>query len=288
MTKEAIPVSVLGREDYEFKVIPVGGPTDYDFHRPHRHEYFEFFLFEKGGGSHFIDFVEHSIRDQSVHIVLPRQIHLVKRKAEASGYVIICTQHFMNLIGKIYYPQLQQCVANAPLIPLDTNTFTAMTHSLANIATELNTHTPLAQELVRNYAAIFFTQCIRAALARPAQQQSEQQAHEPELYKQFMLLLEAHFSDRQSVAYYADCLSVTPKVLNNAIRKATSRTCVDLIQERCILEAKRLLLYTTKNIKQIAFELNFRDVSYFTRFFTRLEQMSPKEFKQYWEEKYHS
>jgi AraC-like DNA-binding protein len=288
MTKEAIPVSVLKREDHEFKVIPVGGPTDYDFQRPHRHEYFEFFLFEKGGGSHFIDFVEYPIRDHSIHIVFPRQIHLVKRKAQASGYVIICTQHFMNLIGQVYYTQLQQCIGAIPHLALSEAEFAEVYRCIGHLTRELSAHTPLAQELVRNYSAIFFTQCIRAAMLQLALGDQPQQLHEPELYRQFMNLLEHNFTERQSVAFYAEAMNVTPKVLNNALRKATGKTCVDMIQERCMLEAKRLLLYTDKNIKQIAFDLNFRDMSYFTRFFSRLEEMSPKEFKHHWEEKYHS
>jgi AraC-like DNA-binding protein len=51
------------------------------------------------------------------------------------------------------------------------------------------------------------------------------------------------------------------------------------IQERRILEAKRLLLYSLKPVKEIAYELGFEDIQTFSRFFKKIEKISPSDFK---------
>ena len=53
--------------------------NDYDFSEPHRHDYFEFFYFEKGGGNHVIDFKEFEIQENSIQIVAPGQVHQINR-----------------------------------------------------------------------------------------------------------------------------------------------------------------------------------------------------------------
>lgn len=282
------PLTTIPEAGHELRVLPLGDFTPYDFQKPHRHEYFEFFIFNTGGGTHFIDFVAHPIKSMSVHIVFPRQIHLVKRKAEATGYVLICSRHFMNLLDKIFYSQLLNHNYQAPCISLDKNTFDEIAGLVPRLESELKTGGALAQQLSRSYISIFLSQCIRHTPQQEEALPSGYTIHDWEIYKRFTALLDEHFLDKQQVSFYAGSLSLTAKVLNNCIRRVVDKTCADLIQERSLLEAKRLLLYTDESIKEIAFRLNFKDSSYFTRFFSRMEHKTPKEFKQYWEEKYHS
>ncbi|NPA08854.1 MAG: helix-turn-helix domain-containing protein, partial [Chlorobi bacterium] len=49
--------------------------------------------------------------------------------------------------------------------------------------------------------------------------------------------------------------------------------------QRIFLEAKRLLLFTDKSVKEITYELGFEDVSYFSNFFKRLSGNTPVSFK---------
>lgn len=286
-----IPVNALPANAHELKVMPLGDFTPYDFARPHRHEYFEFFIFDSGGGSHFIDFIEYPIQDQSVHIVFPQQIHLVKRTAQAKGHVMICSRHFMNLLGKIYYTQLLNHNYTAPTLGFDSAAFTELRHTSLKLEQELlHQDSLLSSQLAQNYLSIFLSECIRRTAAGKNDEvaHSSYSQHDWAMYKRFSELMDEHFLDKQSVAFYAATLAVSPKVLNNCIKKVVNKTCVELIQERSLLEAKRLLLYTDESIKEIAFALNFKDSSYFTRFFTLKENKTPKAFKAYWEEKYHS
>jgi AraC family transcriptional regulator, transcriptional activator of pobA len=285
-----IPLNNLPKGDNELKVIPLGHFTPYDYFKPHRHSYFEFFVFEKGGGSHFIDFVEYPILDCSVHIVFPQQIHLVKRTANARGSIIICSKHFMNLLGKFFFTQLSQNNHNAPCLIFDNEVFATIIKLVSNLEIELKANTLLSYHLSQNYTSIFLSHCIRhsSAMLHEETHNPRYGAHEWEVYKKFEDLTEQFFMEKLTVAFYAQKMAITTKVLNTCIKKVLGKTAVELLQEKTLIEAKRLLLHSDESIKEIAYKLNFKDSSYFTRFFTKYENQTPKEFKQYWEQKYHS
>ncbi|MBK7964524.1 MAG: hypothetical protein IPK10_03935 [Bacteroidetes bacterium] len=76
-----IPIHDLEEhEKKEIKMIELDKALKNDATEPHRHHYFECFVFLKGGGTHIVDFVEFPIESNSIHIVTPGQVHKVKRK----------------------------------------------------------------------------------------------------------------------------------------------------------------------------------------------------------------
>jgi AraC family transcriptional regulator, transcriptional activator of pobA len=282
-----IPVNILPKEKRLVQVIPLGDEMPYDFRRPHRHEYFEFFVFNNGGGSHFIDFTEHKIADHSVHIIFPSQIHLLKR-AGARGNIIICLKEFMNSLDKLFYSQLFRHNYTAPAINFTKEKFQEILHCVNSLRDELKDSSMLSTELAKSYLTIFLSCCIRRNEEMPESNGTTSHQPDIEIFRKFSNLLDKKFMEKAGVSDYASDLAITPKVLNNCIKKLTGKTTIDLIQERTLTEAKRLLLYTDMTSKEIAYTLNFTDTSYFTRFFTRLEGKTPSAFKAYWEEKYHS
>lgn len=100
-----------------------------------------------------------------------------------------------------------------------------------------------------------------------------------DIFRKFNLLVEGNFREEHSVAYYAGLLNKSPKTLSNIFALYNDKTPQQIIQLRIILEAKRLLYYTTKSVKQITYELGFEDPAYFCNFFKRHTQLSPVEFR---------
>ena len=99
------------------------------------------------------------------------------------------------------------------------------------------------------------------------------------LIKEFNFLVEKHFKSLTKVADYALLLHKSPKTLANIFHKYIDKTPIKIINERRLLEAKRLLKYTDKTIQEISSELNFKDIQSFSHFFkTRLNQ-SPSNFR---------
>ena len=86
--------------------------------------------------------------------------------------------------------------------------------------------------------------------------------------------------DKRQVQHYAAQLSVSPNYLNILTRKHLGKTALDLINERVLLEVKRLLLRTDLAISEIAWQSGFNELSYFSRFFKRHTGMTPVQFRE--------
>ena len=224
-----------------------------------------------------------------MHIVFPGQIHLLRRKG-AVGLIFVCRPEFMNSLGKIFYTQLYQERYTNPCITFSPEAFEGLLSLCARLQEEEKSNALFAPELIRSYMSVFISTCIREGTTEKDLNSTEGRHHpsDLDLYSRFKLLLENNYTEKQSVDFYAQELAVSARTLSNTLKMLTGKTCVQLLQDRTLLEAKRLLLYTDKSCKEIAFELNFKDTSYFTRFFTRLEGSTPSAFKASWEEKYHS
>jgi AraC family transcriptional activator of pobA len=100
-----------------------------------------------------------------------------------------------------------------------------------------------------------------------------------DIFRKFHLLVEGKFREEHSVNYYAGILNKSPKTLSNMFSLYNDKTPLQIIQARILLEAKRLLYYTTKSVKQVTYELGFEDPAYFCNFFKRHTAMSPNEFR---------
>lgn len=97
--------------------------------------------------------------------------------------------------------------------------------------------------------------------------------------RKFNLLVETHFRSEHSVSFYAEQLFKSPKTLSNLFAIYNHKSPSQVIQERVLIEAKRLLSYTEKPVKHITYELGFEDVSYFSNFFKKHTGSSPQEFR---------
>lgn len=96
---------------------------------------------------------------------------------------------------------------------------------------------------------------------------------------QFSHLVDQHFREQHSVQFYADKLCVTPGHLNELVQKKYSVSAKQYLQNRLILEAKRLLLYNDSTVSEIAWQLNFHDLSYFIRFFRSQTGIPPLSYR---------
>lgn len=101
-----------------------------------------------------------------------------------------------------------------------------------------------------------------------------------DLVREYNFLVEQHFKTKHTVAEYADMLHKSPKTISNLFSRLGAKTPLQLIQERKMLEARRLLRYTDLPIKEIAYELGYEDLQTFSRFFKAQEGISPSEFRE--------
>ncbi|MCU0469419.1 MAG: AraC family transcriptional regulator, partial [Arcicella sp.] len=99
------------------------------------------------------------------------------------------------------------------------------------------------------------------------------------LVKRFKQLIEEKCQENLSVKEYAELLKITANHLSETVKNVTGRTSTDLINDRMIMEIKRLLTHTDLGVSEIAYQLNFSDQSYFSKYFKKLTNQTPVEFR---------
>lgn len=97
--------------------------------------------------------------------------------------------------------------------------------------------------------------------------------------KQFRSLLLVSYRIMKSPAQYAASLNISPAYLNEVVKQTTGYPVSHWIHQEIILEAKRMLFYTSNSVKEIAFNLGYADVAYFIRLFGKIVGMAPLQFR---------
>lgn len=281
--KTTLPVHNLPVGDsprMPLQVIPLAKEAPYDTSIPHRHNYYEIFLFANGGGTHFIDFTHHPIHSFSIHFVSPGQVHKVRRETGSYGYVILFTTEFYylnmqtdNLLEEM--PFLHNN-SSSPLLEMDEEAFGPFMDIVSNMQKEFEVHGVMQPEILRSYLNILLIRCKRLF----EQTGTDGAITKNTVFENFRQLLEKNFHQWHQPSEYAEALTITEKNLNDICRKYTGKSVSRYIQERIALEAKRLLLHSNLSNKEIGYALRFEDPSYFTKFFTRLSGMSPTLFRE--------
>jgi len=95
----------------------------------------------------------------------------------------------------------------------------------------------------------------------------------------FKSILESDFILTKRPLNYAKKLKISTTYLNECVKEVTGEPVSYHIQQRVILEAKRLLYHSDKSVKEIAFELGYEDYPYFSRLFAKVTGMAPLAFR---------
>lgn len=249
--------------------------NDYDFTEVHRHNYFELFYFETGGGKHVIDFEDFEITSNSVQVVAPGQVHQMHRALDSKGYVLLfgldalgsspVIRHFLEdltCLGVNEYPRAYQLLQQqAPLI----------TAQLATSFAAMERQDKFHGDLLQNDLQRLCLFCL--------QQLEDVQSIPSTEYGQFRRLLLANFKEMKTSKQYADQMNLTPKSLNALVKKYSGKTTSELIYEQIMIEAKRLLRMQY-SVKEVALDLNFDDPAHFSKFFKTYADLSPSKFRE--------
>lgn len=97
---------------------------------------------------------------------------------------------------------------------------------------------------------------------------------------QFKNLVNIHYKEERNVEFYASKLAISTNYLNRCIQATFNKRAKQLILEVTIIQSQLMMLDFSKDISEICFELNFEDVSYFSRLFKKTIGMSPRQYRQ--------
>ncbi|MFT4753899.1 MAG: AraC family transcriptional activator of pobA [Salibacteraceae bacterium] len=278
--KNKIPIYKIGEEDHSnyIEVVELMERNSYDTSQPHKHEYIEVFLFSKGGGVHDIDFTDHVIHDYSVHFVFPNQIHKVKRAFNTNGHVVLVSKAYFYGLDYDLYVRFFHAFFLQPSLNVGAKVFQELGSLLDTMKTELKVQNPFYQEIVKDYVHVLVKRFLREQAIAP---NAIQETHVHfKLYMDLVILVENNFLEHPPVSFYSEALHVSVRKLNEVCKEFHSGTCSAVIHDRIVLEAKKLLSYSDRSVKDVMFALNFKDAAYFNRFFKSKTGITPTAFRQ--------
>jgi AraC-like DNA-binding protein len=142
---------------------------------------------------------------------------------------------------------------------------------------ELETKDTIQAEMLRMLMARFIIISTRLLKSKEGFTETTKNT-KIDLLREFNILVETHFKTARSVSFYADKLFKSPKTLSNTFAKLNTSP-LQIIHERIVIEVKRLLIYSDKTAKEIAFEVGFEDPSHLSRLFKKHTSLSPSDFK---------
>jgi len=135
------------------------------------------------------------------------------------------------------------------------------------------------EEMIRTYLKQLIIKATRIWKVQQLGVLNEEPSKEMDFFRDFSRLVEIHFRSKHTVADYAEILGVAPKTLSNKFNRLELSQPNDIIKDRIILEAKRLLGYSSLSVKEIAYQLGYEDPAYFNRLFTNKVGDTPSNFK---------
>lgn len=253
------------------------GTTD----RAHRHDYFTILLVEEAIGEHLIDFQTYAFQPKQVHFVSPGQIHRVHTSQQPKGWVITFSNNFLlqNHIPDsfIYNINLFRQFGESPPLVLDEISFERLQGILDQMRQNLKTEVNYQQRALGALLQLFLIYCNNSCNLDVRQLDREDKGIC--ILRDFKQLVNSNYQEWHQVNHYASALHISPKHLSQSVKDITGLTAKAFIQERIILEAKRLLLHTPKSIKEIAYELGFEEPLHFSGFFKKCVTQSPSDFR---------
>jgi AraC-like DNA-binding protein len=241
---------------------------------PHKHDFFHIVIPTRGRGWHEIDFERHDVAPGSLFVMKPGQVHSWSLAPSTTGYVVEFERS--SLPGRLVAQRSIEALlaSSTDLLALGRRDWQTLLSLCELMAVEY-------EQRRHDFEAVLQASLVTLLLllAREGAKRAAAASTSEDVVSRFTAQLEAHFHERHDVEFYAERLGMTSKALTMRLTRATGRSARHLIQERVLLESKRLLAYSNLAIGSLGGEVGFEDPNYFARFFRAKTGLSPGRFR---------
>jgi len=244
---------------------------------PHSHDFYLLMIVTKGGGTHTIELNEYNVKSGSVFFMSPSEVHSWKLDNDTDGYILFFNTQFYlmdfksrNLFDLPFYNPAKK-VQSGTLTLKQLSEFKAL---MENILYESTACSSYQKSILRSYLDI-----VLLKLASLLGYVDEKRKNSTLIIPKLEALIEENFLHHQPIVFYAEQLNLSAQQLNSITKNYLDKTVAEMIHARMIAEAKRLLVYSSLRVSEIAYQLNFNDNSYFNRFFKKIESVTPEQFR---------
>nr|WP_262901682.1 helix-turn-helix transcriptional regulator [Chryseobacterium sp. OSA05B] len=243
----------------------------YDFTEVHKHDYFEILFIRKGGGSQLIDDQSFTLKDHSVFVIHPGQVHLLKREI-AEGMII---QFGKGIFAHIFPIEFHHLLFTQPQVFVSEPDFLHLYSLIEQISKIVAHQEASGLSVFKSYS---YVQIILISLI---ERQSVKDLKSSSIATRFLELLSVHIKDKKNVVDYMKMLYISGDTLNYHCKHVFGKTPLSLINEEVVKETKRLMLLGKHSIVEIAYELNFNSPSNFSSFIKKNTGKTPKQLNLY-------
>ncbi|WP_413512187.1 helix-turn-helix domain-containing protein [Myroides odoratus] len=241
------------------------GHYQYDFYQiywftdvlePHKHE---------------IDFVSYPIKAHEIWIIYPGQVHHLDPRF-SKGYCLAIDKNYFNSV--LFKEAKQQAFTGHSHLKFAVTSIDIQRFEHLHLLMEIEFNSYKRSTVLEHYLQLYIIHIQDLPML------SEKHIAIDERIHKLLRLIEEHYLTERQNEFYADRVSLSTKRMNEILVQAIGKSLKQQLQERLLLEAKRLVGYSEDNIQTIADQLNFSEVSYFNRFFKKLTQQTPKDFRE--------
>lgn len=274
----SIPVNKFGGElgggitieRISFEQLPDLG----EWEQPERHDRHSFFLLEKGSVTMEIDFQQYEIHAPAVIYMHPDQVHRII----AFENVTVCAWATNNEDLDPEYLTFLEDISPAAPMPLHPEAY-ALLAEAASLCIKFSERRKdqLYHSLLNNQVNALVGLVIALYLEKSAP--ADKLTRAEMVTKAFREALALDFRQCKRPAEYAQKLNLSIPYLNECVRNTTGHSVSHHIQQRVMLEAKRLLFHSDQSLKEIAATLGYDDYTYFSRLFTKVAGVAPLSFR---------
>ncbi|WP_079689986.1 helix-turn-helix domain-containing protein [Ohtaekwangia koreensis] len=249
-----------------------------DFYKP----YIKVLYLPKGY-SLTVDFNTFTTKQSTLFFISPNQFLQINLAGPDSGYFIFYNRDFYCI--QIHDEEvacdglLFNNIANMPMTTLTKDEDSSIKYLFDQIEFEFSLKDATHEEMIRTYLKQLFIKSARQWKKQHLGKIVAQQHNELEFFRKFTRLVEEHYKYKHSVSDYAEILSMASKTITHRFKRLNLLQPNEIIKNRLVLEAKRLLVHTSMTAKEIAFELGYEDPAYFSRQFMIKTGKSPSSFR---------
>ena len=245
----------------------------------HHHDYYTLFIIDQGNGLQTIDFEAYDLLNHSAYFLTPGQIHAFEN-ASVTGYFILFNLDFYHLVKsqlKLYdFPFFHSSIT-APYLSLN-NGYETVISIVKLIYEEFQQNTFAKWSVLRAELEILLIHLTRIKQNQSSEEDTLLIPNNEKLRK-LELLIDENFIREKKVTFYANQLNITSRHLNSIVKEKTGKSISDMLHQRTLIEACRLLMNTEKTVAEIAYDLNFNDKAYFHRYFKKHKGITPQQFR---------
>ncbi|SEN15502.1 transcriptional regulator, AraC family [bacterium A37T11] len=248
---------------------------------PHGHSFYHVLYLTEGGGYQTIDFDRFEVKPFQISFMIPGQIHHWDFSEKVDGYVFNFSESFFQsfLLRPDYLEDFTffKGVATDSVIEVPSMLQSRIKGILEEMMGLRQAISPINLDRLRVLGLDLFFRI--AALQTPSASSNGHSTYNMSVIKNFQKLIEKQYTSLKLPSEYAALLHMTPNHLNAICTEVLGISAGEVIRNRIVLEAKRRLVNLELPISTIAYQLNFNDNSYFTKFFKKHTGQTPEIFR---------